>query len=259
MNDDVIKSRNNRYFKYFKSLLNKKNRQREHLFFAEGAKVVEESLEHEKPQYVAISESYADKENILRQNFKTFIFSENLFVNLCDTENPQGIIAYYRFLHRNSLSDIRRGIYLFLDDLQDPGNVGSLIRSALAFEIDGIIASKDTVEIYNPKLIRSTMASIFKIPIYVVDKSELNLLKNKGFEILTTDLDGGEVLYNQKFADNAIIALGNEAKGISQELKDLSDKSIYIPMAQNIDSLNVTVAGSILLYELNRHKYDSSR
>ncbi|CDZ74784.1 23S rRNA methyltransferase [Peptoniphilus sp. ING2-D1G] len=259
MNDEVIRSKNNRYFKYFKSLLNKKSRQRENLFFAEGSKVIRESLEYEKPEYLVISENYTDDEDILRENLRTFIFSENLFRNLCDTENPQGIIAYYKFLHKNSLREINKGIYLFFDDLQDPGNVGALIRSALAFEIDGIFASRDTVEIYNPKLIRTTMASIFKIPIYIIDdKSELKVLKDKNFEILITDLEEGEVLYNQKFSSNTVIVLGNEARGVSRELKDFSDKKVYIPMSKNIDSLNVNVAGSILLYELNRRKYDNS-
>ncbi len=259
MNDDVIRSKNNRYFKYFKSLLNKKNRQKENLFFAEGSKVVNESFEYKQPKYLVISENYADTEDISKQSARTFIFAESLFKALCDTENPQGIIAYYKFLHETSLSDINKGIYLFLDDLQDPGNVGALIRSALAFGIDGVILSSDTVEIYNPKLIRSTMASIFKIPIYIVDKDELKILKDRNFEIFITDLDGGKILYNQNFADNTVIVLGNEARGVSQELKDLSDKRVYIPMSENIDSLNVNVAGSILLYELNRHIYDNSR
>lgn len=254
--DSVIESKTNKKYKFLKSLLNKKFREKEKLFFAEGIKVIEESLDFVKPEFIALSENFDDEallKKLTENACEIYYFSENLFKNLTDTLNSQGIIGYYKHLHISGIDDIKKGKYLYLDQLQDPGNIGTLIRSAIAFNLDGIIFSSDSVEIYNPKLIRSTMASIFKIKIYLLDRKEdLEKLKDKKFEIITTSLDLKNPSYNYEFSDDFILVLGNEANGVSDYLMSIADRNIYIPISENLESLNVGVAGSIIMYEINR-------
>ncbi|WP_138159183.1 TrmH family RNA methyltransferase [Peptoniphilus catoniae] len=259
MNYKLIESKDNKIFKFLKSLKIKKYRDKESLFFAEGTKVIKESLAYVNPTYIAISESFNEEglmEKISKVCKNIFVFKENLFNSLAETESSQGIVAYYKHLDKKSLSEIKKGRYLYLDELQDPGNVGGLIRSALAFNIDGVILSKNSVELYNPKLIRTTMASIFKINIYTsLDVKELEDLKKNGFTIVTTSVKDADISYNYKFSENMVLVLGNEARGVSQYIEDLSDEKIYIPMSMELDSLNVNVAGSILLYEMNHDNF----
>ena len=253
---DVIFSKDNKIYKYLKSLLQKKYRQREKLFLVEGEVVIRESLNYKIPKIIAISEEYKEKfeDIILNFNGNVYFFSKELFKNLISTENSQGIIGYFENLHLD-IKNLTLGRYIFLDNLQDPGNVGGIIRSLDGFGLDGIILSKNTVELYNPKLIRSTMASIFRTRIYICDDEDILRLKNT-FILIATDVNGAEESYNYKFPENFILILGNEANGVSKKLLNVAHKKIYIPI-EGINSLNVNVAGSILMYEIKRN--DCSR
>ncbi|MGO3751399.1 MAG: TrmH family RNA methyltransferase [Peptoniphilaceae bacterium] len=249
----VIQSSSNYKYKFFKSLLNKKYRTKEKLFFVEGIKVIKEALIYKSPEFLVISENFEDEiiDN-LSSKIRIYWVKESLFKNLCDTKNSQGIIAYFRHIHFSKLNT-EEGKYLYLDDLQDPGNVGGLIRSADAFNLNGLILSKNSVELYNPKLLRSTMASIFRIPIYILeDKEELLRAKEKGFKLVTTSIEEASSSYQYEFHKNAILILGNEANGVSDEIINLADEKVYIPMNDRVNSLNVNVAGSILCYEMMR-------
>lgn len=251
-----IASRDNKKYKLFKSLLNKKYRTKENLFFVEGLVVVKEALKVNQAEYIALSDTLETEtiEEITREvgEEKVYIFKEELFIQLTDTKNSQGIIGYFKPVHKENIKDIEEGRYLFLDDLQDPGNIGGLIRSVEAFGIDGIILSENTCELYNPKLLRSTMASIFRVKTYIVDKKEIQNLKNKGFKIIATSIEEASVSYKYQFPQKLVLVLGNEANGVSEEIFNIADEKIYIPMSENINSLNVNVAGSILCYEMMR-------
>ncbi|EFI42223.1 RNA methyltransferase [Peptoniphilus sp. oral taxon 386] len=258
-NDLIIESKDNKSFKYLKSLLNKKQRTLDKIFFVEGIKVLEEALKYKIPMYIAVSDTFNKSivtDLILKyqlNNVVIYYFKNTIFKQLTDTENSQGIIAYFKHIHINGINEIENGKYAFLDDLQDPGNVGGLIRSADAFSLDGIILSKNTVELYNPKLIRSTMASVFRVKLYIVEsKNEILKLKEKGFKIISTSVENAKASYEYKFSENSVITFGNEAKGVSDEVFSYSDEKIYIPMSEEINSLNVNVAASILFYEMNR-------
>lgn len=255
----IIESSENKTYKYLKGFLNKKQRKKEGIFLVEGIKVIDESLLFQKPEIVAVSSKVEDDfdiKNILNKldkETKIYYINPKLFKALSDTENSQGIIGYYKFIHKENIMNLEDGKYLFLDDLKDPGNVGGIIRSAEAFNIKGVILSKNTVDIYNPKVIRSTMASIFRMPIYIIEEKDyLKNLKDR-FKIVSTAFENSTSIYEFDFKDNIILTIGNEAHGISEEVFGFSDCFINIPMSEKINSLNANVAASICMYEMDKY------
>jgi TrmH family RNA methyltransferase len=181
---------------------------------------------------------------------------------LSDTVSPQGIISVVK-IKKFSLAEVwSKGlsIVLALDQIRDPGNVGTLIRTADAFGIDGVILSTDTVELHNPKVVRSTMGSIFHLPIF----DELDLektipkLKKRHLKIYGTDTREGKDFDQLNYSPRACLLIGSEAKGLSKRLSHLSDEIIRIPTAGNAESLNASVAGGILLYEMTKRKHRKS-
>ena len=140
---------------------------------------------------------------------------------------------------------------LLLDDIQDPGNLGTIIRSSVAFNVDSIVMSLNTVDLYNPKVIRSTQGMIFKINLIKDDLGQvIKKLKSKNIPIYTTNVNGGENIKNINSTDSYGLIMGNEGNGVKDEISTLADRKIYIPMNSKVESLNVSVAASILLYEL---------
>lgn len=250
--NEIIYSKDNKIYKYLKSLLLKKYRQIEKIFLVEGEIVIRESLIYKTPKIVAISEEYKNsfKDIISNIDTKIYYFSKELFKNLISTENSQGIVAYFENVDLD-IKNLKLGRYIFLDNLQDPGNVGGLIRSLDGFGLDGIILSKNTVELYNPKLIRSTMASVFRTNIYICSSDDILDLKDR-FTLIATDVNGADKSYDYIFPKHFILILGNEASGVNKKLLNASHKKIYIPTVK-INSLNVNVAGSILMYEIRRN------
>jgi TrmH family RNA methyltransferase len=151
--------------------------------------------------------------------------------------------------------EAKDGFYMLTDKLQDPGNVGTIIRSAHAAGAAGVIFTKGTVDIYNEKTLRSTMGSVFNIPIIEdVDLSFVDFLKSKGFKLVVSSLEDSENFYDVDLTQNVIIAVGNEGSGISQEIYRLGDIRVKIPMPGNAESLNAGAAASIMLFEAVRQK-----
>lgn len=244
-----IKSSENEKFKYLKKILNKKNRYEENLFLVEGLVVLNEALARYMPKYVVVSESKAEDIEIIEflkkvDRDRVYFIKDNLFNKLTDSKTPQGIIGYFEMLHRTF--NEKGGKYIYLDDLQEPGNVGGIIRSADAFNLDGVILSKNTVDPYNPKTIRSTMASIFRVPIYFLEGE----LFNRGFNVVATALENSVKISDYKFLENEIYVIGNEARGVSDEILKRADVLLNIPIREGVNSLNANVAASILMYEL---------
>ena len=145
---------------------------------------------------------------------------------------------------------------LILDGLQDPGNLGTLVRAGEGAGISGIIMSENTVDIYNPKVIRSTMGSIFRVPfIYVKDLKEvIDKLNSKGISVYASSLEGAIEYDRPDYKKDTAFIIGNEAAGISKEILEMADKKIKIPMLGEVESLNAAVAGSILMYEAVRQR-----
>ena len=240
----IYTSIENEHIKEIKKLNNKKYRDLNGKFIIEGKHLVEEAIKNNLVEEVLLLEGNNEKYDV-----KTNYVNGKVMKYITELDNPSKIIG---ICHKKN-DKIQGNHILILDDIQDPGNLGTIIRSAVAFNIDTIILSKTGVDLYNSKVLRSTQGMIFNINIVVSDiKEEILKLKNDNYKILTTNVEGGKLVKsiekNQKFA----IIIGNEGKGVSKEIKELSDEYIYIEMNKKCESLNAAVATSIILYELSR-------
>lgn len=248
-----IESKDNTIYKETKKLKERKNRNKQKKYLIEGFRLVEEALKAKANiETIFYIEDIEEKAiNIINKyNYKGKIFKLNksLFLEICETENPQGLLAVV--LMNNTNTVLNGEFYLLCDKVQDPGNLGTIIRTAHASGIDGVILTKGTVDIYNDKTIRSTMGSIFYVPI--IQDENLNVireLKEKGFSIVATSLEGKNDFFDEDLTGKVVITVGNEGNGVSKEVYDISDKMVKIPMPGGAESLNVGVATSIILYE----------
>lgn len=259
-----IKSASNKIIKEVKSLNKKKDRFKKKLFFIEGIRIIEDAINsNENINYILYSEKLFDVQNgeelfyNIKNKYETYKIDHNLFKEISDTENPQGILAVVS-MKNNKIEDMFKDktFIVILDRLQDPGNMGAIIRSADALGATGIIVSKGSVDVYNPKVLRSTMGSLFHIPIVQMeDTKEVILnLKNNNIKILATTLDEARYCYDVNLKEDIAIVIGNEGNGLEQEICNLSDENIIIPMDGKSESLNVAMASSIIMYEVLRQR-----
>lgn len=266
-----ITSSSNPIIKEVKGLYKKKERWNKNLFIIEGVKIVEECIRWGKtPKYILFSEELFSVNggeelfSILKnKNSQNLIKVPNsLFRELADTEKPQGILAVVDF-NISKIDEVvknKGNFIIILDELQDPGNVGTIIRSADAFGASGIIMTENCVDVYNPKVVRATMGSLFHIPItYIKDKKEIiNYLKDRQIRIYTTSLQGETYIYDADFKENFAFIIGNESKGVTEEMIKFADLLIKIPMEGNAESLNAAIASSIIMYEVARQRANIS-
>lgn len=239
----LITSLDNKKIKKYLKLKNKKYREQEKLFLIEGEHLVNEAIKSNSLVDLLVLE-----DSNLDYSFSYTLVSSNIMKKLSNMDSIPKVIGVSKFIEEKELGDR----ILILDDVQDPGNLGTIIRSSLAFNVSDIILSKNTVDLYNDKVIRSSQGMIFKVNVLRCDLvSKIGELKDKNYLILGTDVvDGVDVrsISVNKFA----LVMGNEGSGVSKEIKDMCDKNLYINMNKDCESLNVGVATSILLYELNR-------
>lgn len=256
-----IESKDNELIKEIKRLKEKKFRNIEKKFIVEGFRFCSEALVSDFiVDYIFISKNSMNKwdefniNSKLQPNTNIFEVPENIFKSLCSTTTPQGIIGVVRNKDKNLIID--DGVYILADKIQDPGNMGTIIRTAHAANALGVIVTKGTVDIYNEKTLRSTMGSIFHIPVIEDDEFEqLNILKKNGFNLIVSSLEAQKNFYEIDLCNRAIIAIGNEGNGISKEVLEMADICVKIPMPGGAESLNAAVATSIMLYEHVRQKY----
>ena len=261
-----IKSVNNDRVKSIKKLYNKKDRIKEGKYIIEGVKIIEEAfLANEVFDTIVICESIynnlgIDKsitdKLISKQIDKAIYVSENVFKALSETVTPQGIMAVLEIKSKdiNYTDDI-----LFLDRVQDSGNIGTILRTARAFGFNTVVLNKGCGDIYNSKVIRSAMGNIFKLNILLLDdfgNDILNKLKKEGYKLYVSTLDNANSIYNTKFDSKKIIVVGNEANGVCDEIINLADENITIPMENETESLNVGIATGIILSEIRRRRYE---
>lgn len=237
-----ITSINNEYIKEISKLNEKKYRDKSNKYLIEGLHLVTEALKYDIIDTIIIREDFSYETDI-----KHIIVSNEVMKKLSDNPSIPKIMAIV-YKKENTISGNK---ILLLDRLQDPGNLGTIIRSAVAFNFDTIILSNDTVDLYNSKVLRSTQGMLFNINILRQDlTSVINKLKNNNYTIYGTKVDNGndvkEINNTNKFA----LIIGNEGTGISDNILKQCDKYLYIKMNNNCESLNAGVAASILMYEM---------
>ena len=239
----LIESVDNKKIKELRKLHQKKYRDEEKKFLIEGIHLVTEAYNSGNLLEVLLI-------NTEEMNFNVPItyVTDNVMKSLSNLDTPYNIIGVCSYQKEKEIGNK----VLMLDNVQDPGNLGTIIRSSVAFNIDTVILSNNTVDLYNDKVLRGCQGMNFHINIIRDDlKKHINELKNNGYTIYTTDVNNGKELKSIKTTDKYVIIMGNEGNGVSKEISDLSDEKIYINMNENCESLNVAVATSIILYELS--------
>lgn len=240
----VYTSLENSKIKELSKLKDKKMRDNSNLFLVEGEHLVNEAFKHGylKTLIKLIGYNYDLKVETLEVN-------EKILKNLSSLKNTPSLMG----VCEKKRDQIKGDHLLILDEIQDPGNLGTIIRSAVAFNIDTIILSKNTVDLYNEKVLRATQGLIFSINIVRADlPAEIIALKKQNFKIYATKVNGGKTLKNIEKPAKFAIIMGNEGNGVSNNLLELCDDYLYIPMNSKCESLNVGVATSIILYELDK-------
>lgn len=245
-----IESVHNDIIKLVISLKDKKNREELSLFVAEGFKQVTEIPKGWKIKFVLAGEKYKD--------FKTdklYITTEKIFKKISDTKTPQEILAVVE-KKKFDIDEVlkNKGIFIIADTLQDPGNIGTIIRTAESFGCKGIFVSKNSVDIYSDKVVRSTMGAIFNIPV-IQECDVVPLIKKmqqKKINVCAFSLEAKDELSNFKFKNNTAIVIGNESKGINKDILDIVDNKIKINMSGKSQSLNAAIACSVAIYEISK-------
>ncbi|MDK0978162.1 TrmH family RNA methyltransferase [Clostridium perfringens] len=253
-----IESKNNNLFKEIKKLKEKKHRIKSNKYLIEGLRFVEEAIKSKVSiDSIIFTESFKEKNPELflkiNENIKLIQMNEALLKQLCSTENPQGIVGVINMQNK----ELKSGeLVVLVDKVQDPGNMGTIIRTAHAAGAAGIVMTKGTVDIYNDKTLRSTMGSIFYIPIVEDDSLDfVKSLKKEGYKLVVSSLQGKNNFFEENLQGKVMIAVGNEGNGVSNEVYDIADIKVKIPMPGEAESLNVAVATSIMIYEKIRQSF----
>lgn len=238
-----------------------KLRNEQGVFLVEGIKMYQE-IPQEQLVKVYVSETFADKHKAeisgLKDRRKLEYLADHVFQYVSDTKTPQGILCVVR-QSSYCLEEIlgaEDAHLLVLDNLQDPGNLGTIIRTAEGAGVTGVLISKESVDIYNPKVIRSTMGSIYRVPFsYVEDlKETIGKLKRHGICTYAAHLDGKNSYDKEDYTKKTAFLIGNEGNGLRKEVADLADTWIRIPMQGQVESLNAAIATSVLMFEAARQR-----
>lgn len=259
----IISSTSNAQVKKLILLLKKaKEREEQGLYIIEGIKMFEEAKEAGLLKKAYVSESlyeelYSKKPGYF-DGIEYEIFTDHVFKETSETKTPQGVMgivesAHYRLEDMLSRED---ACLLLLEDIRDPGNLGTIIRTAEGAGITGIILSDSSVDVYNPKVIRATMGSIYRVPFYQSRNfyELLTQVKARGIEIYAAHLQGIPYDTEGCFCNRCAFLIGNEANGLSDRASELADTRIRIPMEGRVESLNAAVAAAILMYEASRQR-----
>jgi len=258
---EIITSSQNKYIKQLKSLHSKKYRDHLGQYIIEGFKMVEEALEYHKPFYLLLLSEAASKSiegdtlifKCEEANIPIYIGSEKVFTEVSEMETPQGILAviYKGEQKIEEVIDNEGFNIVILDSVRDPGNVGTIIRTADACGMNAVVLSKGCVDLYNSKTIRSTMGSMFHIPVFTeVDIIQfIEKLKAINATVLGADPHSSISCIDIEVGGCTAIVIGNEANGLSDEVKAVTTQNITIPMLGKAESLNAGIAAAILMYE----------
>lgn len=261
-----ISSKDNDFIKHIKKLKDKKYRDESNEYIVEGIKLIEEAIKENAPikQIVICEEN--EKTNAITKNlmyeiskYECVYVTKQVFNSITQVVAPQGIFAIvsktFGDTLQKSLIDYTQDVIVALDDIQDPGNLGTILRTIDSCGLKQILVSKGTVDSYNPKVVRSTMGAIFRINIVECDDliKAIKEARKHHFKLQVTSLDAEQTIYDVDYKKKVIV-IGNEANGVSKKIQDIADERVKIPMIGKTESLNASVAAGIVLYEYTRQK-----
>lgn len=258
----IITSKDNENIKNIRKLKEKKYRDLNNKYIIEGIRILKEAIEENaKIDTIVICEDYS-KDNSLDKKllyeiakYNCIYVDRKVFSVLTDVQNPQGILAVIEKNSSEENIDYNQNMIVLLDGIQDPGNLGTIIRTIDSVGLNQVIISKETADTYSPKVVRSTMGAIFRVN--VIESMDLintiKTLKKHKFKVHATSLNSEKDIYNIDYNKTCIV-IGNEGNGVTKEVIEASDDSIKIPMLGKTESLNASVATGIILYEYVRKK-----
>lgn len=240
----LITSIHNEHIKELVRLKEKKYRDQTGTFLVETKHLVLEAY-----KAGLIKELILEQNEIFPLNVPILYVSKEVLKKLSSMDSPSNVMAV---VEKRKVEEKYGEKILMLDRIQDPGNLGTIIRSAVAFNIDTIICSSDTVDVYNPKVVRASQGMMFHIPILVKNTEKvIHDLKKLDYKIVGTKVTNGHDVRESAIYSHFALVIGNEGQGISRNIEELCDEYLYIRMNENCESLNASVAASILLYEIN--------
>ncbi len=240
-----ITSLSNPYIKDLSKLKDKKYLEKSDVFLVEGKHLVEEAYKNG-----CLKQILSDDESLFIEGVDCVKVTYDIIKKITDTVNPQNIIGLVsKFNNEIDIENIKSVV--ILDGVSDPGNVGTIIRTAAGLGIDLVVLSNDSVDLYNPKVVRSTQGALFSMKILKCDIKKLILdIKKNGIKVFGTALDGSIELKKVSKPDKFAIVLGNEAQGVKEEVLDLCDSKVKIEITDKVESLNVAIAGAIVMHYL---------
>lgn len=240
-----ITSLSNQYIKDLSKLKDKKYLEKSDVFLVEGKHLVEEAYKNG-----CLKQILSDDESLFIEEVDCVKVTYDIIKKITDTVNPQNIIGLVsKFNNEIDIENIKSVV--ILDGVSDPGNVGTIIRTAAGLGIDLVVLSNDSVDLYNPKVVRSTQGALFSMKILKCDIKKLILdIKKNGIKVFGTALDGSIELKKVSKPDKFAIVLGNEAQGVKEEVLDLCDSKVKIDITDKVESLNVAIAGAIVMHYL---------
>ena len=237
-----------------------KERKEKKAFVIEGRKMFEEICQDKSRVVKAyFSESYVKEQYAGKElpGIPYEVVADSVFDAMAETVTPQGVLAIVK-MPEYSLEEMieNAGTLILLENLRDPGNLGTIIRTAEAAGVSGVILSKESVDIYNPKVIRSTMGAVYRVPFLYVDDfmALLQDLRQQDVRLLAAHLKGQKTFDKADYSGKVGILIGNEANGLSEEASELANEKVLIPMAGSVESLNAAIAAALLMYEAFRNQ-----
>ena len=258
----TITSKDNELIKHIRKLKDKKYRDESNEYVVEGVKLVEEAVkENAKIKQIIVCEdttrTYEIPTHIMLEiaKYECISVSDKIFNIITQVTNPQGIMAIIEKNAQNAKIDYTQDIIVVLDDVQDPGNLGTILRTVDSIGLNQIIVSKGTADAFNSKVVRSTMGAIFRIKIIEVENlaQAIKEMRKHHFKLMVTSLQTKNSIYDIDFYKK-IIVIGNEANGVTKEIQDMADEKAKIPMLGRTESLNASVAAGVVMYEYVRQK-----
>ena len=258
----VISSKDNELIKHIKKLKDKKYRDESNEYIIEGVKLIEEAVkENAKIKKIIICEdttrTYEIPTHIMYEiaKYECVYVTDKIFNSITQVTNPQGIMAIIEKENADGEIDYTQDIIVALDDVQDPGNLGTILRTVDSIGLNQIIVSKGTADAFNSKVVRSTMGAIFRVKIIEVENlpQAIKEMRRHHFKLMVTSLQTENSIYDIQF-NKKIIVIGNESNGVSKEIQEMEDEKAKIPMLGKTESLNASVAAGVVMYEYVRQK-----